>query len=221
MKAECLKGQMRVTDADQFFHDVLKGLHPIFKQQGFRKAGQNFVLESSECWVVTNLQKSRWSGQDEKTFYVNLGATAKRLLTFAGERSDKPPSHWKCAWNVRAEHLAPEPKIQQWTVRDEKSVEETLEYLRILVGQFVIPKLKGMLTEADLLGIWADDSRLGYPNLKAKSILLAAQGKRVELEQTLRRLKDEFGSGVVSEGVTTHFAALQRAFPDTIRAVWL
>src|ERR1035441_9708666 len=94
----------------------------------------------------------------------------------------------KCAWNIRAEDLAPEPKIQQWTVRDETSAEEVLEYLLILLGQFVIPKLKSLLSEKDLLRMWADDARLGYRNPRAKSVLLAAQGNGVELESRLRRL---------------------------------
>lgn len=205
-----------MTDANQFFADVLKGLHPLLKQNGFRKSGQNFILESSECWVVINLQKSRWSGPDEKTFYVNVAVTAKRLLAFEHEKSDKAPVYWKCAWNVRAESLAPEPRIQQWTVRDEASVREALEYLLILIGEIVIPKVKRMLSERDLLSMWEDDARLGYLNLKAKSILLAAQGNRAELERTLRQLKEEFGTGVVSEGVARHIALLQKDFPDTV-----
>lgn len=210
---------MQLTDSDHFFADILTGLRPIFKQNGFRKSGQNFILESSECWAVINLQKSRWTGPNEKTFYVNVAVTAKRLLVFEHEQSDKAPAHWKCAWNIRAEHLAPEPKIQQWTVRDEASVEDALEQLRILFGQFVIPKVKGMQFERDLLRIWADDSCLGYPNLKAKSVLLAAQENFVELERTLRRLKEKFGSGVVAEGVARHIAALQGAFPETMERV--
>lgn len=206
-----------MTDADQCFADVLKGLHPLLKQNGFRKSGQNFVLESSECWVVINLQKSRWSGPDEKTFYVNVAVTPKRLLAFDHEKSDKAPPHWRCAWNIRAEQLAPESTIQQWTVRDQASVSEVLEYLRILIGQFVIPKVKALLSEKDLLRMWADDARLGYPLLKARSVLLAAQGNGVDLERTLRRLKEEFGKGVVAEGVARHIARLQRDFPGTVK----
>jgi hypothetical protein len=208
--------ETRMTDADQFFANVLKGLHPLLKQNGFRKSGQNFILESSECWAVINLQKSRWSGPDEKTFYVNVAVTSKRLLAFEHEQSDKAPVYWKCAWRTRAESLAPEPRIQQWTVRDEASVREALEYLLIFIGQIVIPKVKMMLSESDMLGMWDDDARLGYQNLKAKSVLLAAQGNRAELVHTLRRLREEFGTGVVSEGVARHIAALQREFPGAM-----
>jgi hypothetical protein len=208
-----------VTSADRCFTEVLKGLRPVLAQNGFRKSSQNFVLESPECWAVINLQKSRWSEPDEKTFYVNVGVTAKRLLLFQHERIDKPPAYFKCAWNVRAEHFGSEPNVQQWTVRDEHSVREAVEYLRILIGQFVIPRVKGMLSETGLLKIWEDDSRLGYPLLKAKSVLLAGQGDAQDLSRTLRRLQDEFGSGIVADGVIRHIATLQREFPDTMRRV--
>lgn len=213
--------EILVSDVDKFFANVLKGLLPLFKQNGFRKSGQNFILESPECWVIINLQKSRWASSDEKTFYVNVAATAKRLLEFQHEPIDKAPVHWKCAWNIRAENLAPEPRIQQWTVRDENTVHEALDYLLILIDQFVIPKVKRMLSEKDLLRLWEDNARLGYQNLKAKSVLLAAQKKDVELERTLRRLKEEFGTGVVAEGVVKHIAELQKEFPGTVERLHL
>lgn len=78
---------------------------------------------------------------------MNVAVTAKRLLAFEGQQSDKPPPNWKCAWNIRAEQLAPETKMQQWTVRDEKSVAEALEYLQNLIGKFVIPRVTAMLSE--------------------------------------------------------------------------
>jgi hypothetical protein len=64
--------------------------------------------------------------------------------------------------------------------------------------------------------MWADDARLGFPNLRAKSVLLAAQGNGEELESKLRRLNEEFGTGVVAEGVARHISALQREFSDTV-----
>jgi hypothetical protein len=206
-----------VTSADRCFAEVLKGLRPLLAQNGFSKSSQNFVLESPECWAVINLQKSRWSQPDETTFYVNVGVTAKRLLLFQHERVDKAPAHFKCAWNVRAEQCAPEPMVQEWTVRDERSVHETVEYLQAFIGQFVIPRVKGMLSENGLLKMWADDGRLGYPLLKAKSIILAGRGDAQDLARTLRRLQEVFGSGIVAEGVDRHIAALQREFPDTMR----
>ena len=61
--------------ADKYFLEVHKGLRTALRQDGFRASSQNFVLESAECWGIINLQKSRWSQPDEKTFYVNVAVT--------------------------------------------------------------------------------------------------------------------------------------------------
>lgn len=200
--------------ADKFFLDVLKGLRPILKQKGFHSSSQNFVLESSECWAIINLQKSRWSEPDEKTFYVNVAVTAKRLLAFDDEPEDKPPAHWKCIWNCRAEQFGPEPRIQQWTVRDEQTAVETLKYLKKLICDFVIPFVKANMSEGALLRKWANQNALGYPQLKAKSVLLAASGDIRNLRETIQSLRNQFGSGVVADGVRSHIEKLRTRFPD-------
>ena len=43
----------------------------------------------------------------------------------------------------------------------------------------------------------------------------------MELERTLRRLKEEIGTGVVAEGVVRHIASLQSEFPDTVERLHL
>jgi hypothetical protein len=208
-----------LSDPNQFFTAVLKGLRPLFHEQGFRPKGQNFVYETPECWSIVNFQKSRWSEQTEKTFYINLAVTAKQLLSFEGEPTDKAPIFWKCAWDTRAEHFSPEPKIGRWTVRDETSAGETLDYLRILLGNFAIPKVKELASESALLKMWADDSKLGYPQLKAKSALLASRGDIDDLERSLRTLRSVWGNGVVAEGVDDHIEKLRVAYPETLMRI--
>ena len=208
-----------MEDADKFFSYVLKGLRPILKQNGFRSSSQNFVSESTECWAIINLQKSRWSQPGEKTFYVNVAVTAKRLLAFDDEPADKPPVHWKCIWNIRAEILGHEPKVQQWTVRDQQTAAETLEYLQRLICDFVIPSMKSKTSEAALLRDWADDHDLGYQQLKAKSVLLAASGDVLSLRQTLQSLRRAFGSGAVANGVRNHVEKLRIRFSDAMKEI--
>jgi hypothetical protein len=208
-----------LESADKFFLDVLKGLRAILKQNGFRASSQNFILESSECWGIINLQKSRWSQPDEKTFYVNVAVTAKRLLAFDDEPAYKPPAHWKCIWNFRAEQLGPEPRIQQWTVRDGQSAAETLEYLKGLICDFVIPFIKSNMSEGALLDEWANQNPLGYPQLKAKSVLLAASGNTVNLRETIESLRNQFGNGVVADGVRVHIEKMRNRFPDAMKEI--
>lgn len=198
---------------------MLKGLRPVLKQNGFRASSQNFVRESAECWGIINLQKSRWSQQDEKTFYVNVAVTAKRLLAFDNEPTNKAPAYWKCAWYCRAEQFGPEPRIQQWTVRDEQTSAEALKYLQRLICEFVIAVILQNMSEAALLGMWSNQNAPGYPQLKSKAVLLAASGDTVSLSETIQTLRSQFGSSAVAAGVKGHIEKLRNKFPDAMNSI--
>lgn len=206
-----------MTDADSLFKRVLRDLQPLFKETGFRKSSQNFSLESDECWAVINFQKSRWSSLGEKTFYINVAVTPKRLLAFDDEPTNKAPPYYSCIWRSRVEQLGPDPKIQQWTVRDGENPLEVTTYLQTLLANFVIPAVNAMMSEEALLANWSRLSRLGYPELKAKSVFLAGDKKLPELRETLFALCENFGTGVVSAGVKGHIARLRIKFPDVMR----
>jgi hypothetical protein len=100
------------AETQKLFKSLLKELRPLFKENGFRSSGQNFILESAECWVIINLQKSRWSDQDETTCYVNVAATSKRWLGFYSKPADKVPAYYACDWQWRAEYFGPDKGIQ-------------------------------------------------------------------------------------------------------------
>jgi hypothetical protein len=208
---------MSSPDADKLFKQVLTDLTPVFKKSGFRKSSQNFSIESDECWAVINFQKSRWSDAEEKTFYINVAVTAKRLMAFEDEPTDKAPPYYSCLWSDRAEQFGPDSKIQQWTVRDEESVSSVVEYLRILLQDFVIPAVKSLMSEEALLAKWTNLSKLGYPQLKAKTVFLAGDQKLVELRDTIFALHEAFGKGAVAQGVLSHMEQLRTKFPDVMR----
>jgi Domain of unknown function (DUF4304) len=196
---------------------VLTDLTPVFKKSGFRKSSQNFSIESDECWAVINFQKSRWTEADEKTFYINAAVTAKRLMAFDNKPTHKAPPYYSCIWRARAEQFGPDCKTQQWTIRDEESVRSVVEYLRILLQDFVIPAVKSLMSEEALLAKWTNVGQAGYPQLKAKTVLLAGDRKLVELRDTIFALHEIFGRGAVSEGVLSHMEQLRKKFPDVMR----
>ena len=204
------------ADPEILFKKLLKDLRPVFKENGFRWSGQNFILEAPECWVIVNFQKSRWSNKDEKTFYVNVAATAKRLLAFNNDPVDKAPPFFWCDWRWRAEQFGQDPEIKDWTIRDDSSAHEVFIYLERLLKEFVFPAITGMTTEAALLKR-ATVFELGYPQLKARSVLLAADGRTEELQQVIDVLMEKFGSGVVANNMRNHLASLRAKFPDQTR----
>jgi hypothetical protein len=110
------------AETQRLFKSLLKDLRPLFKEHGFRPCSQNFILESPECWVIINFQKSRWSAPDETTFYVNVAACTRRWLGFEGKPADKMPPYYGCDWQWRVEQFGPDKKkVKQWTLTTEQS----------------------------------------------------------------------------------------------------
>ena len=51
---------------DQQFQRLLKELRPTLAEEEFRRKGQNFVIESPDCWGMINFQKSLYSAPGQK-----------------------------------------------------------------------------------------------------------------------------------------------------------
>lgn len=172
------------AETQKLFKNLLRELRPLVKEKGFRSSGQNFVLESAECWVIINFQKSRWLDQDETIFYVNVAATSKRWLGFYGKPADKVPAYYACDWRWRAEDFGPDKGVQQWTLRGESDAGNVLVHLQRLFREFVIPATRTMTTESELLN---HSGGFEYPQLKARSVILAATNQMTALRQPLPR----------------------------------
>jgi hypothetical protein len=190
----------------------------MFKERGFRVSSQNFILESAECWVIINFQKSRWAGHDETTFYVNVAACTKRWMGFEGRPADKVPPFYGCDWQWRVEEFGPDKNIQKWTLQTEGSLQETLKYLRSLFGDFVFPATSTMTTEADLM---KHTGGFEYPQLKTRSVILAATNQVSALKQTVATLLEKFGSGLGAQRTRDHLQMLRQKYPDVMRSIEL
>jgi hypothetical protein len=204
------------AETEKLFKCLLKEIRPLFKENGFRASGQNFVFESAECWVIVNFQKSRYANADETTFYVNVAASSKRWLGFYGKPADKVPSCAGCDWRWRVEHFGPDKDIQQWTLRDEHSLEQTLKYLRSLFAEFVLPATKLMATEADLI---KHTGGFEYPQLKTCTVIFAATNQINALRESVAKLIEKFSSGVVAEGTRKHLELLRSEYPEAMHKV--
>jgi hypothetical protein len=205
-------------ETGKLFKSLLKELRPLFKERGFRASRQNFILESAECWVIVNFQKSRWADRHETTFYVNVAASSKRWLGVEGKPADKVPPYYSCDWRWRVEHFGPDKTVQQFTLTDSDSLQQTLAYLRHLFQEYVLPATRTMTTEAELLKYAGG---FEYPQLKTTSVIFAATNQLTALKQTITTLMEKFGSGVVAEGTREHLEALRLRYPEAMRSLEL
>jgi Domain of unknown function (DUF4304) len=206
------------AETEKLFRRLLKDLRPLFKESGFRASSQNFILESAECWVIVNFQKSRWAERDEATFYVNVAACSKRWLGIAGKPGDKVPPFYGCDWQWRVEHFGPDKGIQQWTLRDERSLQVALAYLQVLFRDFVLPAVSTMTTEAELI---KHSAGFECPQLKTRAVILAATNQVSALKQTVSTLIEKFGSGIAGKETREHLEMLRSTYPEAMRGVEL
>jgi hypothetical protein len=204
------------AETEKLFRRLLKELRPLFGKSGFRASSQNFIMESAECWVIVNFQKSRWADANETIFYVNVAASTKRWLGFYGLPPNKMPPHYGCDWTWRAEQLGPDKDIKHWTLRDEESLQKTSAYLQFLFQSFVLPATSTMTTEVDLM---KHTGGFEYPQLKTRSVILAATNQVSDLRQTVAALLEKFGSGAVAQGVRNHLQVLRQSYPDAMHSI--
>ena len=206
------------AETEKLFRSLLKALRPLLKESGFRASSQNYILESAECWVIVNFQKSRWAQRDKTTFYVNVAACSKRWLGIEGKPADKVPPYYGCDWQWRVEHFGPDKGIQQWTLSDEDSLRVTLAYLQILFRDFVLPAVMTMTTEADLL---KHSGGFEYPQLKTRAVILAATNQVSALKQIVSTLIEKFGSGIAGKKTGEHLEMLRSKYPEAMCSIEL
>lgn len=205
-------------ESEKLFQRLLRELRPLLKANGFRASSPNFILESDECWVIVNFQKSRWSTPDETTFYINVAAASKRWSGLDSRPLEKTPAFYGCDWRWRVEFFAPKEQrtIQQWTLRDEGSYQNTLSYLIPLFTEHVLPATKTMTTEAGLL---LHSSEVEYPQLKTRTVIYASTARLEDLREAVSTLIEKFGTGAVADATRAHLSLLHENFPDEMRAV--
>jgi hypothetical protein len=210
------KGVSLSAETEKLFRTLLKDLRPVFKENGFRASSQNFILDSAECWVIVNFQKSRWASSDETTFYVNVAASSKRWLGFFSKTPDKLPHFYECDWQWRVEFFGPDKNIQKWTLRDEDSLKQTLAYLHRLFRDHVLPATRTMTTEADLM---EHTGGFEYPQLKTRAVILAATNQIGALKECVATLLEKFASGTVAEGTRDHLGFLRSKYPAAMHGI--
>jgi hypothetical protein len=75
-----------------------------------------------------------------------------------------------------------------------------------------------MTTEVDLM---KHSGGFLYPQLKTRSVILAATNQVPALRQTVAKLLEEFGSGSAAQGTRDHLELLRQNYPDAMRCIEL
>lgn len=199
---------------DQQFQRLLKELRPTLAEEEFRRKGQNFVVESPDCWGMINFQKSLYSAPGQKNFTINLAIAAKRILRFRGEPSALPPRYYASHWNIRIGHLIPGNLDRWWALSVEHPYEVVAHEVTKYIVELAIPIIRSHLSEEGLLQLWDSKNAGGfeYPILRYKSILLAERGEFDKLPAIFERIEKICRGGAAEAGAKEHIALVKRYY---------
>jgi len=196
--------------ADSAVKQLLVELNRELRPFGFRRRGQSFARQSSECWQVVNVQLSRFSPQNEKSLTVNIGVHSKTVLHFRGKDSSKPPLYYACPISFRIGWLMQTTSDKWWTVRDEISGQMALTEIDEVLQSKGLPFLDVLQTNKDILDRYETGEVLGFEieRDETRLLLLAAIGANDEARKRL----EEYRTRWPNTGATDRAAKFLKDF---------
>ena len=178
-------------DSDAAFKWILRELNASLRPFNFKRNGQTFSREFSQCWQVVNVQLSSFSAPGEKTLTVNFGVCSKSTLRFRDKDSSKPPLHYACPIRFRIGWLK-EGKDVWWAIRDESSARVARNEVLAVVQGKGVPFLDTLASVNEILNLYDTGLVLGFEiDRDEDRLLLLAETGAAERART--RL-DEYAS---------------------------
>jgi Domain of unknown function (DUF4304) len=205
---------MPFSPAELLFQNLLKNLRSLMNEEGFRRHGQNFVRESDECWGVINFQKSQFSDGAKKTFTINVGIAAKRVLAYYGKPVTTFPPEYQCHWRERLGLLMPEGRDIWWAVSPSVPMSAVEEDVSRALVELAAPFVRQHLSESGLDVLWNSNTpgSFEYPRLTFQSVLAAIQGKTDLLPELFSRIRKTSENTTAAPYAEKHVAELRRRF---------
>jgi hypothetical protein len=177
--------------ADSAVKQLLVELNKVLRPFGFRRRGQTFARQSSECWHVVNLQLSRFSPQNEKSLTVNISVHSKAVMHFHGEDPSKSPPYYACPIRFRIGWLMQSRSDKWWTVRDGTSAQIALTEIDEVLQSKGLPFLDGLQTNRNILDLYETGEVLGFEieRDETRLLLLATIGANDEAQKRLEEYR--------------------------------
>lgn len=104
--------------ADAIDRVVSVGIHPVLREQGFKKQGRTFHRHVGDLYHAVYVQGSRYNEFDSGQFTINLGIASPEIaaMRLGGERVKNPASLRNILLSTRIGCLLPPKKDQWWVI---------------------------------------------------------------------------------------------------------
>ncbi len=136
----------------EVFKQLIKNeIAPLFKEDGFKKKGNNFAkLFSDFAWTV-NIQSSKWNTKEEVEFTINTGIFTDKLY---GIGYRKEPPKFPTEINSVLRHRISELKNEQhywYKINLSSDLEKVKDEVRSDIENFIFPYFKKFQTIEDVM----------------------------------------------------------------------
>ena len=200
-----------MATAQAVLRDLLRTIvAPVLRGHGYAGSGQDFHRRIDGNWAAINVQRRRYSTDDDLRFTVNLGTASTAVLAEDGFPPDEPAREINCHWRARIGDLLPKPADTWWRVRSDAPASRIAALGNTVAGHLAeraVPKLEVMASdEAILATVLNGEPRLGLSPAEMDIVgpILRRLGPPERLTQFLEML-DQPPEGEAAAWIYTFF----------------
>ena len=130
------------------FKQLIEILSKVYKNKGFKKAGQTYRLKQDNNIAIINLQKSRDYIPDGFKFTINIGIHFKSLYYFdTGREINTPVLIDDCQWRTRIGELMPIKMDYWWRVQESSNLELLSSELTDNFNSILYPAIQDRISD--------------------------------------------------------------------------
>ncbi|KUJ95105.1 MAG: hypothetical protein PWR24_1933 [Desulfonauticus sp.] len=177
---------------------ISAGIHPILKEQGFKKQGRAFYKRVADLYHVVHVQGSLWNEFDTGRFTINLGLSSPEIAAewFGGRLPKSPASHRNRLFYERIGSLLPVKADHWWSIGLDTDLAELAQEVGDALRNYGLKFLEwpAFRSTQDLLGALERDelplSLFGAPTIRTEllGVLLHRAGRVDEAKTVLTNL---------------------------------
>mgnify|MGYP001470858242 CR=1 FL=1 len=139
---------------DDKYKIVLTEASKLLKEFGFKKRGNNFLIDRENNIGIINFQKSQNSNSSCTIFTINLGVYCTALKVLDPMEIKSKPMISDCHWKIRIGFLSHHMRDYWWKVDESTSLNDLGTEIALLLKDKAVPEILNHITDESLMKYW-------------------------------------------------------------------
>ncbi len=147
-------------------YKTLIGLVSNFlKKEGFKKNSDEFYIHKDNNWGIISFQKSKEANPNEFVFTINLGVVSNSIITYLGDKVDKP-NILDCHWKQRIGYLLSSKSDFWWKIDSTTNLDILTSEIINILETAAIPEIYKHISDESLEKMWLSNEYGGLTELE-------------------------------------------------------